>query len=46
MKKNEIKKVLEYHMKKEKECHPNLPEINKYHLKRIGELTMALNEKE
>jgi hypothetical protein len=44
--KNKIKKALEYHMTKERECHPNLPKIHKYHLKRIGELSNQLNDME
>ena len=44
MNKEQLQKALEYHIKKEKECHPNSPEVNKHHLKRIGELTTTLNE--
>jgi len=41
---DQIKKALEYHMKKEQECHPNLPQLHKYHLMRIGELSKQLHE--
>ena len=44
MTKDQMRKALEYHIKKEKDCHPNLPLVNKHHLKRIGELSKALNE--
>lgn len=42
--KDQIRKALEYHVKKEKDCHYNLPKQHKYHLKRIGELSNQLNE--
>ncbi|MCK9371468.1 hypothetical protein M0R04_16255 [Candidatus Dojkabacteria bacterium] len=42
--KDQIQKALEYHMKKELECHPNLTNIHKYHLKRIGQLSTQLND--
>lgn len=42
----DIQKTLDYHMKKEKECHPNTPKVHKHHLKRIGELSKKLHEDE